>query len=427
MIYSAKASYSAVVHKHLGGGEIPELISMTPSNQETVNPAFLVDNKFHLAATHEECVKNVVALAKSIPKQPDHKTQEWEKWFRNMDQGIKEVMFVGGRAKELGCFGWIEESLVKAYKEAVLLYYREQGQPVVVKPSTHENQKPQDNLFTPTPEKVLRKPTHRSDSESDDDNTNPNNASFRCGFSHPHDKVSPDGEKPVRRQGDRIWTGSRRCARCQKSGEGVCIGTGCHLCQACARKHLRCSHTKHLVNPTPPSPVKKQQVLDEDDSSDTVEDSCQEDELDDTPPRTSQPQWKPLSLQSKSRPRPSDSSRSSSPNTRSKKRMVHETSMVISSDSGVDEPKGSALKWLSPPQKKKRGPKKTGNSTSSSNRDIKASEFHDKFSRLRKANADAHKLTMQMLANALEISEALIEAQMETTKGGTGSQASRRK
>lgn len=78
-------------------------------------------------------------------------------------------MFVGGRAKELGCFGWIEESLVKAYKEAVLLYYREQGQPVVVKPSPHESQRPQDSLFTPMPEKVLKKPTKQSESDSDGD------------------------------------------------------------------------------------------------------------------------------------------------------------------------------------------------------------------------------------------------------------------
>lgn len=72
-------------------------------------------------------------------------------------------MFVGGRAKELGCFGWIEESLVKAYKEAVIIYYREQGQPVVVKSSTQDSQKPRDGLFTPTPEKVLRKPIKQSE------------------------------------------------------------------------------------------------------------------------------------------------------------------------------------------------------------------------------------------------------------------------
>lgn len=139
----------------------------------------------------------------------------------------------------------------------------------------------------------------------------------------------------------------------------MCIGTGCHLCQACARKHIRCSHTKHLVNPTmtTQSSVRKRQGSD-DDSSDIVEDSSQEDQLEDSPPQpsktpTTKPggslvKWKPLSSQNRGngskRLRPSDSSRSSSPNTRSKNRMVHETSVIISSDSEVDEPIGSALK-----------------------------------------------------------------------------------
>ena len=64
---------------------------MMSSNLDPVNPAFLVDNKFLLAATHEECVKNVVALAKSIPKQQDRKSQEWDKWFRCMDQSIVRI------------------------------------------------------------------------------------------------------------------------------------------------------------------------------------------------------------------------------------------------------------------------------------------------------------------------------------------------
>ncbi|KDQ24347.1 hypothetical protein PLEOSDRAFT_170569 [Pleurotus ostreatus PC15] len=385
------------------------------SNLDPVNPAFLVDNKFLLAATHEECVKNVVALAKSMPKQQDRKGQEWEKWFRCMDQSIsipgaeldpfnlqKEVMFVGGRAKELGCFGWIEESLVKTYKEAVILYYREQGQPVVVKASTQDSQKPRDGLFTPTPEKILRKPIRQN----------------------------ADSAIPTTRY--RLMVRSLCGAR--GTGFGPALGAvhdARNQGRACARKHIRCSHTKHLVNPTTQSSAMKHQGSD-DDSSDIAEDSSQEYQLEDSPPPPSKipaaksggslVKWMPLSSQNKGngskRLRPSDSSRSSSPNTRSKKRMVHETSVIISSDSEVDEPTSSALK--------KRA-NKPSNSISPSRYVDETSGFHDKFSRLRKANAEAHKLTMRMLANTLEISEALIDAQIPTTKGNAGSQVSRRK
>ncbi|KAG9224554.1 hypothetical protein CCMSSC00406_0002295 [Pleurotus cornucopiae] len=177
----------------------------------------------------------------------------------------------------------------------------------------------------------------------------------------------------------------------------------------------------------------------DDDSSDIAEDSSQEYQLEDSPPPPSKipaaksggslVKWMPLSSQNKGngskRLRPSDSSRSSSPNTRSKKRMVHETSVIISSDSEVDEPTSSALKFLVSLLQKRAN--KPSNSISPSRYVDETSGFHDKFSRLRKANAEAHKLTMRMLANTLEISEALIDAQIPTTKGNAGSQVSRRK